>query len=65
MQNFKTLGQPLLGEKIVVVGGGGWVCKPILVFSLSFDLAEQLFHSISPHPCKFVYYCLVGRNVLS
>ena len=26
MQNFKTLGQPLLGEMFVVVGGGGgWV----------------------------------------
>ena len=23
------------------VVGGGWVCKPILVFSLNFDQAEQ------------------------
>ena len=23
MQNFKTIAQPLLGEKFVVVGGGG------------------------------------------
>jgi hypothetical protein len=48
MQNFKTLGQPLLGEQFVVVGGGwvvgGWwvvVCKPILVFSFDFGQAEQ------------------------
>ena len=25
-----------------VVGGGGWVCKPILVLSLDLDQAEQL-----------------------
>ena len=30
VQNFKIVAQPLLGEKFVV---GGWVCKPILVFS--------------------------------
>ena len=34
-----------LGEKFVVVGGGGrWlVLKPILVFSLSLSQAEQLY----------------------
>ena len=37
-QNFKTVAQPLLGEKFVVVGGGGW-WKPISV--LGFDQDEQ------------------------
>ena len=42
MRNFKTLGQSLLGEKFVVaVVVGGWVSKPILVFSLSLSQAEQ------------------------
>ena len=40
MQNFKTLGQTLLGEKFVV--GVGGVCRPILVFSFDFGQAEQL-----------------------
>ena len=28
------------GGWVVVGGGGGWVCKPILVFSFCFDQAE-------------------------
>jgi hypothetical protein len=32
-----------LGEKFVVVGGGGRWLKPILVFSLSLSQAEQLY----------------------
>ena len=47
MRNFKTLGQSLLGEKFVVaVVVGGWVSKPILVFSFSFDQAEQYSKSL-------------------
>ena len=43
VQNFKIVAQPLLGEKFVVGGvGGWWVCKPILVFSLGSHQAEQL-----------------------
>ena len=43
VQNFKTVALPLLGEKFVVGGvGGWWVCKPILVFSLGSHQAEQL-----------------------
>ena len=35
-----------LAKKFVVVVGGGWVCKPILVFSLGFDQAEQFVFSV-------------------
>ena len=46
MQNFKSVGEPLLGEKfvvvvVVVVVVGGWVLRPILVFS--FGQAEQFY----------------------
>ena len=41
MQNFKTLGQTLLGETFVVV-----VCKPILVFTFDFVQAEQLYFKV-------------------
>ena len=36
MHNFRTLRQPLLGEKFVVV-----VCKPILVLGFDFGQAEH------------------------
>ena len=29
-------------RKVCGGGGGGWVCKPILVFSFDFGQAEQL-----------------------
>ena len=47
MLNFTLLGCLELVKKFVVGGGwvsgggGGWVCKPILVFSLGFGQAEQ------------------------
>ena len=43
VQNFKTVAQPLLGQKfvVVVVVVGGWVLRPILVFS--FGQAEQFY----------------------
>ena len=62
VQNFKTVALPLLGEKfvVVVVGGGGWVVlKPILVFSLGLDQAEQLHTSNSNnciHPAVTITY---------
>ena len=36
MQNVRTLGQPLLGEKFLVV------CKPILVFSFDFGQVNNI-----------------------
>ena len=40
VQSFKTVPQPLLGEKFVVVGGGGgwWCLKPNLVFCFGPNL---------------------------
>ena len=44
VQNFKTLRQPLLGEKfVVVVGGGGCWCKPIL--NINHDKVVILLHN--------------------
>jgi hypothetical protein len=45
-QSYTKTGASILpgrGQKFIVVVGGWWwwVCKPILVFSLGFDQAEQ------------------------
>ena len=68
MQNFITLGQCLLGEKFVVVGGGGW-CKPISVFSFSsswtiaFTILLNFVLKMDWLNCSYVWHAMICHGM--
>ena len=83
---FRLVYIPILRLRWLVGGGGGWwwwlvvvgwwlVCKPILLFSLSLDQAEQSYFPCSfgyesDHPklikgCTFVLKCLTSSHIFT
>ena len=55
----------LVKKFVVVGGGGGWVCKPILVFSFALDQAEKMVNERETQlSTSFLHVVVLMKNML-